>query len=31
MNPPKVYDVTSPKSHITSKITKIVQSMAFSS
>jgi len=29
MNPPKVYEVTSPNSHSTSKITKIVQSIVF--
>ena len=30
MNPPNVYEVTSPKSHSTSKITKIAQSLVFS-
>src|SRR5215472_4413793 len=30
MKPPRVYDVTNPNSHNTSRITKMVQSMAFS-
>src|SRR4051812_17752524 len=29
MNPPRVYDVTKPNIHSTSRITKIVQSMLF--
>jgi hypothetical protein len=30
MNPPKVYDVTTPSSHRTSNITKMVQSICLS-
>jgi hypothetical protein len=31
MNPPRVYEVTTPSSHSTRSITKIVHSMATSS